>query len=246
MIADAGVVDPNGAESLRSTMIIPFFPGDLVGNVGSFTTVMERVIEYVDKKYSLKEAVHPTVWINAMDRSLCTLQTDVHSELPPGAIVVSQYGMWRTKEGNHECFYPNRDIVIPSSLSASPGYGGDKDPKHTRFDPNTKDGMLLFFRGRAKNFKQCTGENIFTNVKECMYLYSQGIRTFMLDWYKNEPRFFLNKNVMSPEFSKYGGVGELARSENIRLRSYFCLAAGGNGWDQRFFDAIHRLSLIHI
>ena len=240
MIADAGVVDPNGAESLRSTMVIPFFPGDLVGNIGSFTTVMERVIEYVDKKYSLKEAVHPTVWINAMDRSLCTLQTDVHSELPPGAIVVSQYGMWRTKEGNHECFYPNRDIVIPSSLSESPGYGGDKDPKHTRFDPNTKDGMLLFFRGRAKNFKQCTGENIFTNVKECMYLYSQGIRTFMSDWYKNEPRFFLNKNVMSPEFSKYGGVGELARSENIRLRSYFCLAAGGNGWDQRFFDAIHR------
>ena len=121
---------------------------------------------------------------------------------------------------------------------------GTRDPKHTRFDPNTKDGMLLFFRGRAKGFlaKEFQAvyreENIFTNVKECMYLYSQGIRAFMLDWYKNEPRFFLNKNVMSPEFSKYGGVGELARSENIRLRSYFCLAAGGNGWDQRFFDAI--------
>ena len=240
LIADTGVVDPNGAESLQSTLVVPFFPGDLVGNVGGFTTLMERVIEYADKTYSLKEAVHPTVWINAMDRSLCTVQEDLHSELPPGAIVVSQFGMWRVNEGKNECFNPDRDIVIPSSLSTASGYGGDNDPTHTRFDPSTKDGMLLFFRGRAKNFKQCTGENIFVNVKECMYLYSQGIRTFMTDWYKDEPRFFLNKDVMLPEFAKYGGVGGEARAENIRLRSYFCLAAGGNGWDQRFFDAIHR------
>ena len=240
LIADTDIVDPNGAESLQSTLVVPFFPGDLVGNVGWFTTLMERVITYVDKKYSLERTVHPTVWINAMDRSLCTMRDDVHSELPPGAIVVSQFGMWRELEGLHYCFYPDRDIVIPSSISSSHGYGGQNDPTHTRYDPSTKDGMLLFFRGRVKNFKQCLGENIFTNVNECMYLYSQGIRTFMTDWYKDEPRFFLNKDEMLPEFEKYGGVGGEGRAENIRLRSHFCLAAGGNGWDQRFFDAIHR------
>ena len=251
MIADVGVIDPN-THSTENTLVVPFFPGDLVGNVGGFSTLMERAMAYVDKKYTLHSSkLHTTVWLNAMDRSLCTMSEDIHSELPPGAIVVSQYGMWRQRTNMPLCFDPDKDVVIPSSLSSPEGYAGEKDVEHKRFDPSTKNGLLLFFRGRTKDFAQCKKDKLFENIQDCMYLYSGGMRTWMTDWYQDEKRFFLNKDPMLPEYSEYGNVkdpdtgriggdGSEIRATNIRMRSYFCLASGGNGWDQRFFDSIHR------
>ena len=193
---------------------------------------MERVITYVDKKYLTKRTVHPTVWINAMDRSLCTMRDDVHSELPPGAIVVSQFGMWRDVRGIALLFLPRPRYcysIVPILVTR---LWWTERPKRIRGSTRIRKMACSysFADELAKNFKQCLGENIFTNVNECMYLYSQGIRTFMTDWYKDEPRFFLNKNEMLPEFEKYGGVGgEDAPKIFVCVRTFASLRVGTDG-----------------
>ena len=68
MMADVGVIDPN-THSTENTLVVPFFPGDLVGNVGGFSTLMERAMAYVEKSIlcthqSFTRRYGSTLWID--------------------------------------------------------------------------------------------------------------------------------------------------------------------------------------
>ncbi|CAL6309509.1 unnamed protein product [Bathycoccus prasinos] len=235
LLQNVDVIDPN-SESEKALVVVPFFPVDILSNLGGeyveFKVLLRRVLKYVSTKYISQERT--MIWINAFDRSLCTPADTFRQELPPGAIVLSQSGVWRFSIDQEPCFLEDRDIVIPSALSSERGYFGISDPTHQRFEKSTKDGYLLFFKGSLRKREKfsplgrCMGDKLFLNITECAYLYSQGVRAWLVDYYKDEKRFFLNQNA---------SIGETY--EEIRLKSKFCLVAGGAGWDQRFIDSIH-------
>ena len=132
------------------------FPGDLVGNVGWFTTLMNESSRTWIRS-TLERTVHPTVWINAMDRSLCTMRDDVHSELPPGAIVAAVWHVARVR-GIALLFLPRPRYCYSIVHIPSHSYV-DRTTAHTRL-PQHERWHALILCGRVQNFKQCL-ERIF-------------------------------------------------------------------------------------
>ena len=240
---DAEVFDPNpptsesSDEELENTVtLIPFFPSDTVGNVGMAQIYASRVEKYVNEKFK-GDISFPTVWFNAQDRGFCTTQKS-RDALPPNGIAITQYGQWRGHPNEETpCFRSETDIVIPSSVTSLGGYYGANDPEFKRYDEKTKDGFLLFFAGSERTQSECLGEEFFKNLKNnCMYSYGGGARGWIVDWFKDEERFWLNRKL-----TRSVERGDAAQqAEVIRMHSKFCLSAGGNGFDQRFIDGISR------
>ena len=240
---DAEIFDPNPPTSETSdeerkdiVAVIPFFPSDTVGNVGMAQIYASRVEKYVNDKF-MGDVSFPTIWFNAQDRGFCTAQKS-RDTLPSSAIGITQYGQWRGHPNDETpCFRSEIDIVIPSSVSSRGGYYGAQDPEFKRFDEKTKDGFLLFFAGSEKSRPECLGEEFFKNLENnCMYSYGGGARGWIVDWFKDEERFWLNRKLTR---SMEKGDAE-HQAEAIRMRSKFCLSSGGNGFDQRFIDGISR------
>ena len=240
---DAEIFDPNPPTSETSdeerkdiVAVIPFFPSDTVGNVGMAQIYASRVEKYVNDKF-MGDVSFPTIWFNAQDRGFCTSQKS-RDALPSSAIGITQYGQWRGHPNDETpCFRSEIDIVVPSSVSRRGGYYGAQDPEFKRFDEKTKDGFLLFFAGSERSRPECLGEEFFKNLENnCMYSYGGGARGWIVDWFKDEERFWLNRKLTR---SMEKGDAE-HQAEAIRMRSKFCLSSGGNGFDQRFIDGISR------
>ena len=240
---DAEVYDPNPPTSETSdeerekiVTVIPFFPSDTAGNVGVDQLYASRVEKYVNDTF-MGDISFPTIWFNAQDRGFCTSQKS-RDALPPNAIGITQYGQWRNHPNDERpCFRSETDIVIPSSVASCCGYYGAQDPEFTRYDEKTKDGFLLFFAGSERTRAECLGEEFFKNLENnCMYSYGGGARGWIVDWFKDEERFWLNRKL-----TRSMEKGDAAQqAETIRMRSKFCLSSGGNGFDQRFIDSISR------
>ena len=240
---DAEVYDPNPPTSETSdeerekiVTVIPFFPSDTAGNVGVDQLYASRVEKYVNDTF-MGDISFPTIWFNAQDRGFCTSQKS-RDALPPNAIGITQYGQWRSHSNDERpCFRSETDILIPSSVASCCGYYGAQDPEFTRYDEKTKDGFLLFFAGSERTRAECLGEEFFKNLENnCMYSYGGGARGWIVNWFKDEERFWLNRKL-----TRSMEKGDAAQqAETIRMRSKFCLSSGGNGFDQRFIDGISR------
>ena len=96
------------------------------------------------------------------------------------------------------CFGAKQYIVMTlQSPLLLGGYYGAKDPEFKRYDEKTKDGFLLFFAGSERTRPECLGEEFFAKARRTTrrHSYGGGARGWIVDWFKDEERFWLNRKL---------------------------------------------------
>ena len=211
-----GNVDHLVAESKAPVKFVPFFPSDNFDNIGRPLGWFERLMRAMPASDIGPEAWY--VFVSNQDRGMCA-HPGMRNLLPEKSVVLSSFGLYSIDD--MECFYPDRDIVLPAYKKDL----GDATPE--MFDEKRKNGedsSLLFFAGTVKAVNpRCMGNSLLR--ADCNSVYSQGVRMYIMSKYHNVEGFKLKDSVdINHEMS----------------RAKFCLVAGGYGFDMRLYDAVSR------
>ena len=195
--------------------LVPFFPMDNIDNIGRPLPWMERLMHRMPQP-DVPDAWY--LWVTNQDRGMCA-HPGLRNMLPDRSVVLSSFGLYAI--GDLECFYPDRDVVIPAFKR---DLGEARAEYYTEELKSRPDSALLFFAGSLKAVNpRCMGDSLLRS--DCDSAYSQGVRMYIVSKYKEEVGFKVK--------------GEVEISEEMQ-RAKFCLVAGGYGFDMRLYDAVSR------
>ena len=231
LLGDPSISRPNHdrhgklAHPKGNIKIVPFFPDDVSGNVGmSAVGYFDRLLRHI-RTLTDANPEHENSWyvfLTNMDRGLC-LAPGMRNMFPSNAIIMSSHGGFVLPKFGGECFYPDRDVVLPPFKAFE---GEALDIYFKEETKSSSDSPLLYFKGTAKvhDAKNCAGDALMSH--DCEAEYGQGVRKYVWDRYN-----LTNGFVFGPPHE--------SRDKNM-TKARFCLIAGGHGWDTRIADSIAR------
>jgi len=218
---------------------IPFFSAQNVGNLGFVRPWIQIIAANLPKNDRSEDPWY--ILSTSQDRGLCS-SIGARQALPEKTIVLSSFGWHKYPRRDNasstpaprdaQCFRPDRDIVIPA---VRPGV---RSVLHEyEFNPDMKNGSLLFFKGGTRIYKdnKCVGEGLFDPTNDCQNVYSQGMREYITTAFHDVPEFDVHNLT-----DRTATATRDQFNRDAMITAKYCLSAGGHGFDMRLFDSVAR------